>query len=49
MHEGMLLFGGKSKRGKSWLMFDLALALAVDAQGFGILTAQRPAQSCISH
>jgi hypothetical protein len=29
MHEGMLLFGGKSKRGKSWLMFDLAIALCV--------------------
>ena len=28
MHEGMLLFGGKSKRGKSWLMLDLALAVA---------------------
>ena len=34
MHEGMLLFGGKSKRGKSWLMFDLALALAVGRAGF---------------
>lgn len=34
MHEGMLLFGGKSKRGKSWLMFDLALSLAVGRAGF---------------
>jgi hypothetical protein len=34
MHEGMLLFGGKSKRGKSWLMFDLALSLAVGRSGF---------------
>ena len=34
MHEGMLLFGGKSKRGKSWLMFDLAIALAVGRAGF---------------
>jgi len=34
MHEGMLLFGGKSKRGKSWLMFDLAIALAVGRSGF---------------
>jgi hypothetical protein len=34
MHEGMLLFGGKSKRGKSWLMFDLSLALAVGRSGF---------------
>ena len=28
LHEGMLLFGGKSKRGKSWLMLDPALAVA---------------------
>ena len=28
MHEGMLLFGGKSKRGKSWLMLDMALSIA---------------------
>ena len=28
LHEDMLLFGGKSKRGKSWLMLDLALAVA---------------------
>lgn len=34
MHEGLLLFGGKSKRGKSWLMFDLAIALAVGRAGF---------------
>jgi len=34
MHEGMLLFGGKSKRGKSWLIFDLAIALAVGRAGF---------------
>lgn len=34
MHEGMLLFGGKSKRGKSWLMFDLAISLAVGRHGF---------------
>jgi RecA-family ATPase len=34
MHEGMLLFGGKSKRGKSWLMFDIALSLAVGRSAF---------------
>src|ERR1043165_9547884 len=34
MHEGMLLFGGKSKRGKSWLMFDLAIAGAVGRAAF---------------
>ena len=28
LHEGMLLFGGMSKRGKSWLMLDLALSVA---------------------
>ena len=28
LHEGRLLLGGKSKRGKSWLMLDLALAVA---------------------
>ena len=28
LHEGMLLFGSKSKRGKSWLMLDLALSVA---------------------
>jgi hypothetical protein len=28
LHDGMLLFGGKSKRGKSWLMFDLAISIA---------------------
>jgi RecA-family ATPase len=27
-------FGGKSKRGKSWLIFDLAIALAVGRAGF---------------
>lgn len=34
LHEGMLLLGGKSKRGKSWLMFDLALSLAVGRAAF---------------
>jgi hypothetical protein len=34
MHEGMLLFGGKSKRGKSWMIFDLALSLALGRKGF---------------
>ena len=34
LHEGMLLLGGKSKRGKSWLMFDLALSLAVGRSAF---------------
>jgi hypothetical protein len=34
MHEGLLLFGGKSKRGKSWLMFDLAISLGVGRAAF---------------
>lgn len=42
MHEGMLLFGGKSKRGKSWLMFDLALSLAVGRAGFRHFTCPEP-------
>jgi AAA domain-containing protein len=35
LHEGMLLFAGKSKRGKSWLIFDLAISLAVGRAAFG--------------
>lgn len=35
LHEGMLLFGGKSKRGKSWMVFDLAIALALGRPAFG--------------
>lgn len=42
MHEGMLLFGGKSKRGKSWLMFDLAIALAVGRAGFRHYPCEQP-------
>jgi len=42
MHEGMLLFGGKSKRGKSWLMFDLAIALAVGRAGFRHFSCPAP-------
>lgn len=42
MHEGMLLFGGKSKRGKSWLMFDLAIALAVGRSGFRHYSCPQP-------
>ena len=34
LHEGLLLFGGKSKRGKSWLIYDLAIALAVGHAAF---------------
>jgi len=42
MHEGMLLFGGKSKRGKSWLMYDLAIALAVGRSAFRHFTCPAP-------
>jgi RecA-family ATPase len=42
MHEGLLLFGGKSKRGKSWLMFDLAIALAVGRSGFRYFACPKP-------
>ena len=28
LHEGLMLFGGKVKQGKSWLMLDLALSVA---------------------
>ena len=34
LHEGMLLFGGKSKRGKSWLAFDMAMSLAIGRAAF---------------
>ena len=29
LNEGMILFGGKPKRGKSWLMLDLALSVGI--------------------
>lgn len=35
VHEGMLLLGGKSKRGKSWLMLDLALSVATGKPVWG--------------
>jgi hypothetical protein len=42
LHEGMLLLGGKSKRGKSWLMFDLALSLAVGRSAFRHFGCKQP-------
>lgn len=42
LHEGLLLFGGKSKRGKSWLIFDLALSLAVGRSGFRHFACPEP-------
>ena len=35
LHEGLWMFGGKSKRGKSWLMLDIALAVACGRAVFG--------------
>ena len=32
LNEGMILFGGKPKRGKSWLMLDLALSVGTGSQ-----------------
>jgi RecA-family ATPase len=34
LHEGLLILGGKSKRGKSWLMYDLAIAAATGTAAF---------------
>ena len=31
LHDGMILFGGKPKRGKSWIMLDLAMSVATGA------------------
>ena len=42
MHEGMLLLGGKSKRGKSWLMFDLALSVATGKPVWGHFPVDAP-------
>ena len=38
----MLLFGGKSKRGKSWLMLDLALAVATGGRVWRHFPAHEP-------
>ena len=38
LHEGMVLFGGKSKRGKSWLMLNLAESIAQGTIVFGQYT-----------
>ena len=42
MHEGMLLLGGKSKRGKSWLMLDLALAVSTGRPVWGHFAVSEP-------
>ena len=42
IHEGMLLLGGKSKRGKSWLMLDLALSVATGKRVWGHFPVDEP-------
>ena len=42
LHEGMLLFGGKSKRGKSWIMLNLAASLAIGGVAFGYYAVPEP-------
>ena len=42
LHEGMLLFGGKVKRGKSWLMLDLALSVATGSPVWGHFAVPEP-------
>lgn len=42
LHEGMVLFGGKSKRGKSWIMMNLSLSLATGGNAFGHYEVPRP-------
>ncbi len=42
LHEGMLLFGGKAKRGKSWLMLDLALSVATGNPVWGHFAVAEP-------
>ena len=42
LYEGMLLFGGKSKRGKSWLMLDLAVSVATGTPVWGHFAVPEP-------
>ena len=42
LYEGMLLFGGKSKRGKSWLMLDLAVSVATGNPVWGHFDVPEP-------
>ena len=42
LYEGMLLFGGKSKRGKSWLMLDLAISVATGTPVWGHFAVPEP-------
>ena len=42
LYEGMLLFGGKVKRGKSWLMLDLAFSVATGNPVWGHFAVPEP-------
>ena len=42
LYEGMLLFGGKAKRGKSWMMLDLALSVATGKPVWGHFAVPEP-------
>ena len=42
LHEGLMLFGGKVKQGKSWLMLDLALSLATGTPVWGHFAVPEP-------
>ena len=42
LYEGMLLFGGKSKRGKSWIMLDLAVSVATGTPVWGHFAVPEP-------
>ena len=42
LYEGMLLFGGKSKRGKSWLMLNLAVSVATGNPVWGHFAVPEP-------
>lgn len=44
LHEGLVLFGGKSKRGKSWIMMNLAASIAVGGIAFGHYAIPQPAK-----
>ena len=41
LHEGLWVFGGRSKRGKSWLMLDMATGVSAGQLVFGALPTQQ--------
>ncbi len=42
LHEGMVLFGGKSKRGKSWMAMNAAVSMAQGEKVFGHYEVAEP-------